>query len=97
MLSRFCLFLGTYAVQSFGLYYFRDVYQAAEPARLVSRVMTAIALAVLVSAYPAGVLSERWGRKRLSMVACALAAIGLGALALTRSLAGIPILGAFIG
>jgi MFS family permease len=97
LLSRFCLFLGTYSVQAFGLYYFRDVHHAAEPARMVSAVMTAIALAVLASAYPAGALSERWGRKRLSLAACGLAAVGMAALALTQNPASFWALGVAIG
>lgn len=95
--SRFCVLLGTYLVRSFGLYYFRDVLQAASPARAVSKFTIAIALSVTLAAYPAGALSERWGRRKLSLVACGLASLGMGLPLLVRNTPGLWILGCVIG
>ncbi|MFH1085200.1 MAG: MFS transporter [Chloroflexota bacterium] len=80
--SRFFVLLGSFTVQSFALFYFRDVLKFEAPARMVGNVMTVIGACVLLVVYPAGVLSQLWGRKRLATAASALAALGLGLLVL---------------
>jgi Na+/melibiose symporter-like transporter len=97
LLSRFFVLLGSFAVQSFALFYFRDILEIASPARAVGQMMAIIGISIVVTAYPAGALSERWGRKRLAMVACALAATGMGLLVVLRSPAALGGLGAMIG
>ncbi|MCD6520009.1 MAG: MFS transporter [Anaerolineae bacterium] len=97
LISRFLVLLGVYAVQSFALYYFRDALQFASPARMMGDLMIAIGASVTLTVYPAGLLSERWGRKGLSLFACAVAGVGMGALAFTRSTTGLWVLGSLIG
>ncbi len=97
LLSRFCVFLGSYTVQGFAFYYFMDVLEIEAPARTVGSLMTIIGISVLLSVYPAGLLSERWGRKRLSLVACSIVAVGMALLAILRQPGWIPALGAIIG
>jgi MFS family permease len=97
LVTRFAVLLGTYAVQSFALYYVRDAFQMANPARVIGRFMVVIALSVTVAAYPAGVLSERWGRRGLSIAACAMTGIGMILLAFTRDLYAFWFIGALIG
>jgi len=94
---RYCLLLGTYAVQSFALYYFRDALGVASPARVMGNMMTAIGLAITVAVYPAGVLSERWGRKRLTIVACGLVGLGMALLVVMPNMAALWARGAVIG
>jgi MFS family permease len=97
LLSRFCVFLGTYSIQAFAFYYFMDVLKIDAPARTVGSLMTVIGISLLISVYPAGLLSERWGRKRLSLAACAIVAFGMALLAILREPAWIPALGVIIG
>ncbi len=97
LLSRFCVFLGTYTVQAFAFYYFMDVLEIEAPARTVGSLMTVIGVSVLLSVYPAGLLSERWGRKRLSLAACGVVALGMALLAVLRQPGWIPALGVVIG
>lgn len=97
LLSRFLVLLGVFSVQSFALYYFRDALQMEAPARMVGDLMTAVGLAIALSAYPSGALSERWGRKAPSVIACVMAAVGMGLLSITRDTKGILVLGCFIG
>jgi MFS family permease len=67
------------------------------PARTVGSLMTIIGVSVLLSVYPAGLLSERWGRKRLTLVACSVIALGMALLAVLRQPSWIPVLGVAIG
>ncbi|MGI6368676.1 MAG: MFS transporter [Anaerolineae bacterium] len=95
--SRFLVLLGVYAVQAFAYYYISDAVAPGRAASTVGNLMAIIALSVLVAAGPAGYLSERWGRRALSLVACTAVALGMGALALVRTAAGIGLIGAVIG
>ncbi|MBC7254943.1 MAG: MFS transporter [Chloroflexi bacterium] len=97
LLVRFFILLGSYSVQSFALYYLRDVLELPAPARAMSDMMTVVGLSVIAVVYPAGVLSERWGRKALSAVACALSALGLTFLVLNRDPRLLPALAGCIG
>lgn len=95
--ARFSVLLGTYAVQSFGLYYFRDVLRVSSASRAVSGLMSAIALSIMITAVPAGSLSERWGRKRPIIVACTMTGVGMALLLAVRQLTTLWAVGCLIG
>ncbi len=97
LLSRYGVLLGTYVLQSFGLYYFADVLHLPSPARSMGNMMTMIGVSVLVAALPAGLLSERFGRKRLSLIAIVVVILGMAAMALLRHLQRVWFLGIVIG
>jgi MFS family permease len=97
LLSRFFMLFGSFSIQSFVLYYFRDALSFDSPARVVGQIMTVIGLSILLVVYPAGALSERWGRKRLAILACAMAAFGLGMLSFARSMAALYTLASLVG
>jgi MFS family permease len=97
MASRFLLLFGIYAVQSFALFYFRDTLHVANAARFMSRVMTTIGLGLLVIAYPSGLLSERIGRKPMSILACALTSLGIALFIIVRSPVGIYLAAGVLG
>ena len=89
--------LSTYTVQSFALFYFADVLELPSPARAMGNMMMVIGLSVLLAALPAGVLSERFGRRRMSIVAIATVAVGMAALGLLRGFEQVWLLGILIG
>ncbi|OGO04896.1 MAG: hypothetical protein A2Y73_00950 [Chloroflexi bacterium RBG_13_56_8] len=95
--TRFCVLLATYLVQSFGLYYFRDALGMVDPSRAIGSLMAAVGVSVALAAYPAGALSERWGRKGITLAACSLTALGMALLLVVRSMSGLWILGGIIG
>lgn len=95
--ARYCVLLGTYSVQSFGLFYFHDALQMPDAPTAVGKVMAAVALSVTLITFPAGVLSEVWGRKGLSLAACAITAVGMGLLLPVRSMTALLALGCTIG
>jgi Na+/melibiose symporter-like transporter len=97
LLARFFMFLGSFSVQSFGLYYLRDALQLDSPVRMMGNMMIVIGISITLIAYPAGLLSERWGRRTLTVMATLLAMIGTGALLLTQSVTSLLILAGVIG
>jgi MFS family permease len=97
LLSRFFMLFGSFSIQSFVLYYFRDALNFDSPARVVGRIMTVIGLSIACAVYPAGALSERWGRKRLAILACGMAAFGLGTISFVRSTAALYAVASLIG
>ncbi len=97
LLARFCVLLGTYMVQSFAYFILADGLHLANPARAVGNIQTMIGLSLMVAAVPAGWLSEHYGRKRLSLVAEVIVAVGLTGLAATHSATTLAPLGCLIG
>ena len=97
MAARFAVLLGTFAVQSFALYYVRDVLQSPSPAKVVGQLMAVIGISIVVVVYPAGLLCERWGRKRLSLFACGVIALGMALLLVTHTITALLIIGCVIG
>jgi len=95
--SRFCVLLGIYAVQAFAYYFVADVVRPADASTTVGNLMAIIGISVMVASYPAGHLSERWGRKPLSVGACVTVAAGMALLSQVQSATGIAVLGAVIG
>jgi len=95
--ARFAMLLGTYAVQSFGLFYLSDVLQVGSASRAVSGLMVAIALSIMATAVPAGSLSERWGRKRPIIAACAITTLGMILLFAVRNVTALWSAGCLIG
>jgi Na+/melibiose symporter-like transporter len=95
--SRFCILLGVYAVQAFAYYFVADVIHPPDPARTVGNLMAIIGVSVMVASYPSGRLSERLGRKPLSIGACVAVAAGMLLLSQVHDAGAIGVLGALIG
>jgi MFS family permease len=97
LLSRFFMLLGMYSLQAFGLYYFRDALRLEAPARTMGTLIATVGVSILLISLPAGALSERWGRKKLSLLAFAMTGTGMVLFALTDNLRGIWGAGGLLG
>lgn len=97
IVSRFLILLGIYAVQGFVQYYIRDFLGVPNPAEVTGNLMAIIGLALTALVFPAGLLSDRIGRKRLNLLAGALAALGIFLLIFVRSVTSLLIFGGIIG
>ncbi len=95
--SRFWLLLATSLLLSFGLYYIQDALRLEDPAGAVSNLMLAIGIPMALVVVPAGILSERWGRRGLSLVGCGLLAVCVVLLSVARSVATIRALALLAG
>jgi Na+/melibiose symporter-like transporter len=97
LVSRLLILLGIYAVQNFAQYYVRDWLRMENPAEVTGNLLAMIGLALTVLVFPAGLLSDRFGRKRLNVFAGALAALGIFLLVLVRDISAVYVFGAIIG
>ncbi|MEN6480160.1 MAG: MFS transporter [Anaerolineales bacterium] len=97
LLARFCLLFGVYVVEAFAYFYFVDVLHLADPAKAVGNIMTVIGVALIISTVPAGVVSERFGRRRLSLLAEGVVFCGLIGLAIWRAAHQLWVWGVVIG
>lgn len=97
LLSRFLILVGIYAVQGFAQYFIRDVLRAPNPPEVTGNLMAAIGLPLTLLVYPAGILSDRFGRRRLNLLAGALIVPGILLLMLVRSVETLLVFGGLIG
>jgi Na+/melibiose symporter-like transporter len=97
IVSRFLILLGIYAVQGFAQYYIRDVLGVPNPAEVTGNLMATIGLALTLLVFPAGLLSDRVGRRGLNLLAGALAAVGIFLLIFVRDVASLYLFGGIIG
>jgi Na+/melibiose symporter-like transporter len=76
VVSRFVFLMGVYGVQAFSQYYIQDVMQAANPVKATSQLMAALAMMLVVSALLGGWLTDRFGARRVVILASLISALG---------------------
>lgn len=65
LLTRLVMMMGIYTIQTFLQYYMRDAVGVAHPEQATTNFVILVSLTSLGSAFAAGWLSDRFGRKRL--------------------------------
>jgi len=84
LVSRLLVYMAFTTIQQFALYFFRDVIGVANPAEATARFSIFAVAGMLLVVWPAGYLSDRIGRKPISIGAGLLGALGIGIFALTK-------------
>lgn len=97
LFSRFLILLGIYTVQSFAQYFIRDRMGIPNAAEVTGNLMAAIGVTLTLLVFPAGWLSDRFGRKNLNMFGGGLAAFGIGLLIFVQQVAMLYVVGGIIG
>ena len=95
--SRFFALLGTNVLNFFSLYYVSDVLGAQNPEFLVAALGAAVLIVAMLSGIPAGLFSDKIGRKALTIVACILGAVAMVAMAFVSSVVGLIVAGSLLG
>lgn len=95
--SRLCYLAGIYGIQTFAQYYVRDVLAAPNPIQLTGDLLAAITLSLIVFALAGGWLGDRFGHKRMSLVASGVGAIGCVLLLWARSPVTLLLFGSVLG
>lgn len=85
VLSRLFFIIPLTAFQAFGLYFFRDYLGVANPAAVMGNFTLVSSLCMIGMVYPAGFLSDRFGRKPIALTSGLIAALGIGLLFFFRS------------
>ena len=97
IVSRFLILLGIYAVQGFAQYYIRDWLGVPNPTEVTGNLLATIGLALTFLVFPAGLLSDRFGRRGLNLFAGALAALGIFLLIFVHNISSLYVFGGIIG
>jgi MFS family permease len=77
LVSRLLIIMAFTTLQTFALYFLRDVVGVASPAQATARFSLVAVAGMLVVVYPAGWLSDRVGRRPLVLAAGLLGALGI--------------------
>jgi Na+/melibiose symporter-like transporter len=77
LVSRLLFIMAMTTLQSFALYYFRDMIKVANPATATVELMAALGIGMLAVIYPAGRLSDRIGRKPVLISSGLIGAAGI--------------------
>jgi MFS family permease len=97
ILSRFLILVGVYTLQSFIQYFISDRLSVSNPAEVTGNLMATIGVGITLIVFPAGLISDRVGRKRLNILGGGLAALGIFLVIFAQSVAHLYIVGAIIG
>lgn len=95
--SRFAFLLGIYGIQAFAQYYVRDVLAAPNPAQVTGDLLAAITLALVAFTVAGGWLCDRFGRRRMQVLASGISAVGCLLLLAARTPALLLGFGAVLG
>ena len=85
------------ALQIYALYYLMDVIGIPNPASVAGNLLVVVGICLLLTAYPAGRLSDRIGRKPIVIASGILGALGIVALFFSRNYLQIMFSGALLG
>jgi Na+/melibiose symporter-like transporter len=97
LLARALLGIPGVALQIYILYYLMDVMAMANPASVAGTLMVVVGISLLVTAFPAGRLSDRIGRKPIIVASGILGIIGVLVLLFAKNYFQIMLSGALIG
>jgi Na+/melibiose symporter-like transporter len=85
VLCRLFFVIPLTAFQAFGLYFFRDYLGVANPSAVMGDFTLVSSLCMLGMVYPAGHLSDRFGRRPIGLISGLIGALGIGLLFFFRS------------
>lgn len=97
IISRLLIFMALATIQTFALFYLKDVIGLANPAMATADLLIAAGVGMLLAVYPAGRLSDRIGRRPVVISAGLLGAAGILVIFWASSYSTVIAGGAIIG
>jgi len=95
--QRFVFLLGVYGIQAFAQNYLRDVLNVADPPRDTGILLGTVTIALMLFAAAGGWLIDRWGMRRVLVIASVIASIGSVLLWFGRTQGAILTFGSILG
>ena len=84
LLSRLLIYMAFTTIQQFGLYYFQDVIGVENPGEATATFSIIAVVGMVMVVWPAGYLSDKFGRKVPNITAGLLGALGIGIIAASQ-------------
>jgi Na+/melibiose symporter-like transporter len=97
LVSRLFILMALGTLQSFALYYLKDVINIENPAGAAGNLIVAIGICLLITAYPAGYLSDKFGRKPLIIISGFVGILGIITLFFVHNQIDVMISGGLLG
>jgi Na+/melibiose symporter-like transporter len=97
ILSRLLFYMAWASLQTFAFYILRDMVGVPDPVSQAGNFMLAVGGGVLLAVYPAGLLSDRVGRKPLLFLSGLMGAVGVAGLAQVRGEVGLLAVAGLLG
>lgn len=97
VLSRLFFVIPLTAFQAFGLFFFRDYLGVANPAAVMGEFALVLSLCMVAVVYPAGYLSDRFGRRIIGFASGLIGILGIGLLFFFHSYQSIVISAVLMG
>ena len=82
--SRLLVFMAFTTIQQFALYFLRDVIGVTNPAEATARFLVFAVVGMLIVVWPAGYLSDRIGRKPVTIASGLMGALGIAIIAVSQ-------------
>ena len=97
LLSRLFILMAMVVLQTFALYFIRDVIRHPNPAGVTADLLITVGVFLLLAVYPAGKLSDRLGRKPIILFSGFIGIIGITVLFFARTYPGVLVCGGLLG
>lgn len=97
LISRFFILMAMGTLQTFALYFLRDVVQAPNPAGMTANLLVTVGAFLLLTVYPAGRISDRLGRQPVIIFSALTGILGILVLYLLPTSIGVLVCGGLLG
>jgi len=97
LVSRLFILMAMVVLQTFALYFVIDVIHPPNPAGLAADLLITVGVFLLLAVYPAGRLSDRFGRKPIILFSGFVGIVGILVLFLAHSYIGTLVCGGLLG
>lgn len=95
--ERALFLLGIYGVQAFAQYYLQDVLRVPDPPKQTGDLLAVLTISLVVLVLIGGWLTDKYGAKRILMIATCIAAFGIFLMVFAKDMRGLFIFGSILG